>query len=311
MKKRLPYWDNLKGFLILLVVFGHLLQLTENGSETAVYKLIYLFHMPLFIFCSGALSTFSLRKMLKSLLLPYLLLQVICCLCTKQPVQLITPYWMLWYLPALFVWRLCIPFLSRASRKTSVVVVALLLLLGCAAGFVDKIGYTFTLSRVLVFAPYFAAGYYAKKHAWFKPEQAFSRKAVWFFSAASLLLCAAFLYLSPLFRAEWLYGTYSYKTGGYSVFFRAVQYASTAVIGFTVLLLTPKKQTVFTAWGRESFTLYIAHIALLPLLQTLFPKLMLPLQYILCVAAALLFCAVIPWLKARITQKRDKPSVYN
>ena len=307
MKKRLPYWDNLKGFLILLVVFGHLLQLTTNGSETAVYKLIYLFHMPLFIFCSGALSSFSFKKMLKSLLMPYLLLQVICCLCTKQPVQLITPYWMLWYLPALFVWRLCIPVLSRASRKTSVVVVALLLLLGCAAGFVDKIGYAFTLSRVLVFAPYFAAGYYAKKYAWFKPEQEFSRKVVWIFTAASLLLCAAFLYLSPLFRAEWLYGTYSYTAGEYSSFFRAAQYAAAALIGFTILLLIPKTHTVFTAWGLESFTLYIAHIALLPMLQFIFPKLRISLQYALCVISALCFCAAMPWLKSQITLWKASP----
>lgn len=51
-QKRDPYWDNVKGILILLVVFAHFM----NFSGTFYGFLsqgIYLFHMPLFIFVSG------------------------------------------------------------------------------------------------------------------------------------------------------------------------------------------------------------------------------------------------------------------
>lgn len=302
MKKlsvRIPYWDNLKGFLIFLVVFGHLLQLVPNGCETALYKLIYLFHMPLFIFCSGALSSFSPRKILKGLILPYVLLQIICCFCTGEPIQLITPYWMLWYLPALAVWRTCLPLLDCADRKAAPFVVLLLLLLGCSAGFIDAIGYTCTLSRILVFAPYFAIGYYAKKYNWFRPDRTFSATARLSFAAAALVLCIGFIMLAPIIQAKWLYGAYGYSSGGYGVFFRIAQYAGALVIGFSILVLIPNVKTFFTAWGTESFVLYIAHIALLPAIRGILPVFSDPSQYAVCMAATLLFCAGVPWIKVQ------------
>ena len=52
--KRIPLWDNLKFYLILLVVIGHF---AEAGGETHLFKsvflFIYAFHMPAFFFVSG------------------------------------------------------------------------------------------------------------------------------------------------------------------------------------------------------------------------------------------------------------------
>lgn len=48
--------DSLKGFAILLMVFGHLIQLTSIDSSylsNPIYIFIYSFHMPLFIMISG------------------------------------------------------------------------------------------------------------------------------------------------------------------------------------------------------------------------------------------------------------------
>ena len=55
--QRSPYWDNFKGFLIILVVMGHCMW-AYRDSHIAGYlvKLIYIFHMPAFIFVSGYLS---------------------------------------------------------------------------------------------------------------------------------------------------------------------------------------------------------------------------------------------------------------
>lgn len=46
--------DTIKGYLIILVVFGHLLEpfLTDKVN-IVVYNLIYSFHMPLFVIISG------------------------------------------------------------------------------------------------------------------------------------------------------------------------------------------------------------------------------------------------------------------
>ena len=54
MKTRDAKIDNLKGILIFLVVFGHLLELViTKGHAKYIYELIYSFHMPFFIFLSG------------------------------------------------------------------------------------------------------------------------------------------------------------------------------------------------------------------------------------------------------------------
>ena len=302
-KQRLPYWDNLKGILILLVVFGHLLQFLPGGSETAVYKWIYSFHMPLFVFCSGRMASFAPKKILLSLLLPYVLLQVVCCLCTGQTVQLITPYWMLWYLPALAVWRFSIPLLNLAPKKAAPVVVLLLMAIGCAVGYIDQIGYTFTLSRIFVFMPYFAAGYYVKKGEFPTPEQVKSPAVKWLFAVLSAAISVMCIVFAAKLRAEWLYGTYSYRAGEYNIAVRTVQYAAAAVIGTAILYLTPKQRTVFTAWGCESFTLYIAHIVFLPAMQALLPVFSLPLQYTICVITSIAFCAVVPAIKNQLLKR--------
>ena len=53
--KRSAYWDNIKGFLILLVVFAHILFQLQDISFTinGIVDYIYMFHMPVFVFVSG------------------------------------------------------------------------------------------------------------------------------------------------------------------------------------------------------------------------------------------------------------------
>lgn len=49
-------FDSLKFVLIILVCWGHLIQIDKNafsGETIALYKLIYTFHVPLFAFVSG------------------------------------------------------------------------------------------------------------------------------------------------------------------------------------------------------------------------------------------------------------------
>lgn len=54
-KPRSFYWDNIKGILILLTVFAHVLYQMQNMSCTinTTVDFIYLFHMPAFVFVSG------------------------------------------------------------------------------------------------------------------------------------------------------------------------------------------------------------------------------------------------------------------
>lgn len=51
--------DNLKCFLILCVVIGHMLELVYAGGG---YRIIYSFHMPAFIFVSGYFARFRKKR---------------------------------------------------------------------------------------------------------------------------------------------------------------------------------------------------------------------------------------------------------
>lgn len=55
LSSRIPYIDALRGFAILLVIAGHVIQ-TLYGTDGLVFRYIYSFHMPLFMFLSGFVS---------------------------------------------------------------------------------------------------------------------------------------------------------------------------------------------------------------------------------------------------------------
>lgn len=73
-------WAKLIG--IFLVVYGHLLQKTDNWKYFQLHELwniIYLFHMPLFFILSGYMyrSSHSLKKIFITLVVPYLIYQIL------------------------------------------------------------------------------------------------------------------------------------------------------------------------------------------------------------------------------------------
>ncbi len=79
VKERLYYIDNLKALLILLVVLGHCIQnLDLDFDNNIIFRYIYSFHMPLFMFVSGFLSYRkeykweSLRRRFVQLVIPFI-----------------------------------------------------------------------------------------------------------------------------------------------------------------------------------------------------------------------------------------------
>ena len=66
-KKRNILFDNIRVVLIILVVYGHAMEPLrfDNKLFTGLYNFIYLFHMPLFVFCSGAFAKSDKKRILK------------------------------------------------------------------------------------------------------------------------------------------------------------------------------------------------------------------------------------------------------
>lgn len=163
--QRNAHIDSTKGALILLVVFGHMLEVfVRDPLYRAIYSAIYLFHMPLFVMTSGMFSRARLGDkdyagILTRLVIPLILFQ---CL-YLAPLTIgsghagmltLRPYWILWFLLSLACWKLVLPFFARLPFPVTIAV-----LLALAAGFVDKIGYALSLSRTFYFLPFFVAGF--------------------------------------------------------------------------------------------------------------------------------------------------------
>ncbi len=79
MNQRLYKFDNIRFLLMFLVILGHLLEVIHSEVGSQLYRVIYSFHMPLFIFVSGYFAKYDRRKILINFIYPYLLFQSLYC----------------------------------------------------------------------------------------------------------------------------------------------------------------------------------------------------------------------------------------
>lgn len=163
MEKRIYNLDNVKVILILLVIIGHTL-LNSYGDDGIEYIrfICRCFTMPLFTFISGYLTKKeqAFWKNVKYLLYPCLLFTVV----NDILQMLVTPNYVfswkqpgfaMWYLLALFIYRVLLPYLLRIKY-----VLLLSFLLSWLVGFIPFIGNDYSLSRIFCFLPYFLLGYF-------------------------------------------------------------------------------------------------------------------------------------------------------
>lgn len=112
-KKRFVWLDNLKGFLIILVVLGHCIQnTTDLYQRDLLFKYIYSFHMPLFMYVSGfacykdRIEWGTISKRFVQLIVPFLAWTGINALLKHDLnlffVDIVYPEKGLWFLWALF-----------------------------------------------------------------------------------------------------------------------------------------------------------------------------------------------------------------
>ncbi|MFJ4867265.1 acyltransferase family protein [Streptomyces sp. NPDC088757] len=166
-KPRDPYFDNAKYLAILLVALGHVLPVVVEGSRAtrALYMLVYAFHMPVFVLVSGHLSRSyrgrpdQLRRLLTGVALPYLVFEVAYTLLIRwgaqpeRPYSLLQPSYLMWFLMALFVWRLTAPFWAVVRWP-----VAVSLGIAALASVTPDLDGVMDMQRVLQLLPFFVIG---------------------------------------------------------------------------------------------------------------------------------------------------------
>ncbi|MER6166207.1 acyltransferase family protein [Streptomyces violaceorubidus] len=166
-RQRDAFFDNAKYLAIVLVGVGHAWGQILDGNRTVetLYRVLYTFHMPAFIVISGYFSrSFDLspkrvRRLITGVAVPYLVFEVAYTLhrrVSEDPqsdFSLLDPTYLLWFLCALFVWRLTTPIWQTVRRPLPIA-----LCIAALASVTPSIGNDLNMQRVLQFLPCFVLG---------------------------------------------------------------------------------------------------------------------------------------------------------
>ncbi len=277
------YFDNLKSALITLVVIGHfLLPMEKTRFEGGILFNIYLFHMPMFAMISGYFAKgiyrdgrFRTDRVVRIVWL-YVLFKAAAHVTENlaagtpvlSPIDFFTDSGAPWYLMAMVWWYLSIPF---AAGLKPPVVLAGAVILGILSGYQDSLGDGLAMSRTLVFAPFFYAGYYLKRE-WVTAFLKSGRRRV--FPAAALGIAAvvaigAFSFLKPYQGI--VYGVNYrkldagvYASGG---LIRLIHYLAATVMILGLMAATPSVRLPWSRMGSRTLQIYILHRLLRDLMQ--------------------------------------------
>ncbi|MFT2817990.1 acyltransferase family protein [Leifsonia sp. A12D58] len=282
-KQRVPYWDNARWIAIVLVVVGHAILKLIGESDPAyeLYLFIYAFHVPLFVAVSGYFvkagppGMRQMRRLLTDVIFPYLIFETIWTTIRwargdKFWLDYATASWTLWFLLALALWRIALPYLALLRYPLLISIV-----ISVAAGYLSTVDSTFALSRTLGLLPFFVLGWKLRQCGitgnWLKLGSA----SIWRWRAGSLALFTA-LAVYIVLNIDWLrevkvrrFLLYNetYPSFGYSEFWAGgirlglILLSSALVIAF--LMLVPRRRTWFTAFGAATMYIYLLHTFLL------------------------------------------------
>lgn len=290
IKMREARYCNIKLLLIFLVIYGHLIepQINQSIIVSMQYKLIYLFHMPAFAFLSGLFikDCRFCTMQLKKIVLLYAGLQILMFICSGGTIDLRYPCWILWYLLSLSCWYcFMLVWLKFAKGKYKITILILSIIIGCFIGYVSCIDRRFSLSRTLVFFPYFWLGAISNhKTDW--------RKYRFQGIAALFISIIIFILSNKQLTASFLYHATPYGTMKNGAILRLVCYVIGVSVMIFLLAWIPDRRFIFTKAGTDTMLAYILHVPFAVLLRELyFP------WYIY-----LVITSVFLWMLCRVTQ---------
>lgn len=264
--KRSPYWDNIKGVLIFLVVFAHCLYgLREQETISVIVKGIYFFHMPAFVFVSGYFSkrrSARTREAFLRLAVAYAIITapfIVRAMVNGTDPHLLRPYFSAWYLLALMGWRGIAPCFEKVRGIIPIFVVFSLLV-----GFWPDVGgqKILAVNKIVTFLPFFMAGYLLPEDKVRTILEKDSGKR--FFigvsaAAAGAAIGIAGAHLLNIEMKQLLPGAYAAL--GYQEPLARLCIFAVAFLAITAILyLTPDRAIPFvTKSGRNSMSIYLVH----------------------------------------------------
>ncbi len=276
-KERVAYLDNARYWVMLLVVIGHsLTQFTDMDSARGVYVWIYSFHMPFFILISGYTArrymgdARQVRRIVSTLVVPYLLVETTMQLITRHyegepdPLMILSPQWLAWFMAALFVWRLTTP-IWRALKYPITTSIMISLLVGLI-----EIPNVLSLPKILGFLPFYVVGLHMSRERFERLTTPRVRAASVVVLGSALVIC---YFYSKNWTTDWLLWKQRYDenplqaTAIEGITQRAELLAIGFLLTFAALALVPRRRSWTTALGGRTFYCYLLHGYLILYLQ--------------------------------------------
>lgn len=270
---RLQEFDVLKGIAIFLVVIGHLADLgtVEFRLFRCVFSFVYAFHMPLFVFLAGLFDGPGKRPLserIPAYLALYVALQIAFLgynWLAGKPMgfSLLWVGPLPWFMLAMPQW-MAIAHYSRNAHP--VLVLALSVGLSLCAGYDPDINHYFSFSRVVVWAPFYLAGYRTSP----RRLLGFCKEGKGrFLAVPALLFLLAFAAVCVL-RTDDVYahreafvGRFPYsdvRIEGYGASDRLGYYLLSSLLVASVVLAFVHLPSRFLAWaGRRTLPIYCFH----------------------------------------------------
>ena len=217
-KKKIEWLAVLQGFSMLLVVIGHVMLTNKSNDPTTpiateIQRVIYTFHMPLFIFISGWLFYFTcirkekpykemLLSKVKRLVVPFYTFTLVTMVLKMKFPQLMhrmvdwqeivntfvlfksNPLGEMWFVVVLFELMLLYP-LYNVMTKNKVTAVAGIVVAILLNKFTPHLSY-FNIGKVAYMSPFFVAGILCCKYQWQKYIESYGALLV---TTAGFVVC--------------------------------------------------------------------------------------------------------------------------
>ncbi|MCW2807258.1 MAG: hypothetical protein JWQ93_1213 [Marmoricola sp.] len=253
--------------LVVLVVVGHSWTLlpSDDGLESWTYDFLYAWHVPAFVTVTGYLSrSFEwtrarLWSLVTTVALPYVVFEGLYALYRHEVGGVdferlwANPHWPMWYLAALFFWRLMTPLLKRMPGKV-VVAVAISLLAGLYANdILDN-------ARIFGLLPFFVLGLKMHDGHW---NLLRTRRARLYGFAGLLVLLVLARFSGNWLETEWFYYRTRYDAldpNDVRAIVIRMSLLITGLVGaFSFFAIVPRTRTSFTSLGAATLVVYLFH----------------------------------------------------
>ncbi len=307
-KVRDPWFDNAKMALVLLVVVGHSWTLlpSKDGLDSWTYDFLYSWHIPAFVIVTGYLSrSFEWnRKRMWSLVttvaVPYVIFEGVFAFYRHQLGGVdferlwANPHWPMWYLSAMFFWRLATPVFKPMPGKVVVAVVISLLGGLFANDILDN-------ARILGLLPFFVLGLKMHDGHW---NMLRTRRARWYGFAALTGLFVLARFSGSWVETEWFYYRTRYDAldpeNLRAITIRLVLLITGLVGALAFFAVVPRTKTWFSALGGATLVVYLFHgFVVLGAEFAGFPGWAtdhMPLAWLLTTAAAACLALLLAWV---------------